>query len=196
MIHSQSIRYRNDSDLNGLSDVILQHPRDRVLIQVFSGELDDEAVRRTVVKLGSVLPGATLLGTTTAGEIVEGQSLDQSVIVNVTCFSDATIRCALVTQNDNLVEAGEQLAAQLAQPEIKAIIAFGCGIKNKRTIFAEAMLETLHARIPEAIIAGGQAGDNGKGTRTLVFTADGMTDCGFAAVSLAGAGLVANNAYT
>lgn len=36
---------------------------------------------------------------------------------------------------------------------------------------SEAMLETLHAKIPEAIIAGGQAGDNGKGTRTLVFTA-------------------------
>jgi len=196
MIRSKTIQYRNDDDLNGLPAEILNHPRDRMLIQVFSGELDDEKIRRTVDRLGSMFPGATVLGTTTAGEIAKGQSLELSVVISITCFSEATIRCALVTQNDDLAAAGEQLAAELAQPEIKAIIAFGCGIKDKRTIFSEAMLEALHARIPEAVIAGGQAGDNGRGTRTLVFTADGATDCGFAAVSIAGAGLIANNAYT
>lgn len=196
MIRSQTIQYRDEVDLAGLPESILRHPRDRMLIQVFSGELEDDAILRLINRLGSVFPGAAVLGTTTAGEIVEGQSLDQSVTITFTCFSQASIRCALVTQNDDLAAAGEQLAKRLAQPAARAIIVFGCGIKDKRTIFAEPMLEALHAGIPEAIIAGGQAGDNGKGVRTLVFTTEGMTDCGFAAVSLAGEGLVARNAYT
>lgn len=196
MIHTQTIQYRSDDDLNDWSAAIQNHPSDRMLIQVFSGELDETKIREVIERIGSRFPGATVLGATSAGEIVGGQSLDGSVLIHVSCFTQATIRCALVTQNDDLAAAGEQLATQLAQPELKAIIVFGCGIKNRRTIFATAMLEALHARLPDAIIAGGQAGDNGKGERTLVFTAEGITDCGFAAVSVAGAHLFAHNAYT
>ena len=84
MIRSKTIQYRNDDDLNGLPAEILNHPRDRMLIQVFSGELDDEKIRRTVDRLGSMFPGATVLGTTTAGEIAKGQSLELSVVISIT----------------------------------------------------------------------------------------------------------------
>ncbi len=113
MIRSQSIQYRVEVALAGLRESILRHPRDRMLIQVFSGEQEDNAIQRLIDQLGSLFSGAAVLGSTTAGEIAEGESLDQSVTITFTCFSQVSIRCALVTQNDDLAAAGEQLADRL-----------------------------------------------------------------------------------
>ncbi len=196
MIRTRTIFYHDDTDLDQLSIEFLTHPRERMLIQVYSGVLDDCLIMALLNSIDQVLPGAMVLGTTTGGEIVDGKAYDQSIIINVTCFEYATVRSTLIMQNDDLASAGRQLAAALAQPNNKAVIVFGCGIQNQRTIFAAPMLDALHAGLPEAIIAGGQAGDNGLGIRTVVFNQIGITDQGFAAVSIAGINLVAHNAYT
>jgi diguanylate cyclase (GGDEF)-like protein len=99
-------------------------------------------------------------------------------------------------QNDDLDAAGREIGARLRQPDTQAVILLGCGIRNGKTVFAEALLNAVHSEIPEALIAGGQAGDNGQGRRTLVFTGEGVTDRGVAAASLAGPDLSAFNAYT
>ncbi len=196
MIYSLSIRYREKSDLERLPVRILAHPCDRMLIQVFSGVLEEKPILALIDALKTAFPGASILGTTTAGEILDGHAFDKSIVVNFTCFSETAIRTALVCQNDNLTAAGDELADALQQPGIKAIIAFGCGIKEKRLPCSQGLLNALHARFPDTVIAGGQAGDNGKCLRTQVFTAEGITDSGFAAVSLAGDSLVAHNDYT
>lgn len=196
MIRTLNIHYRDGTDLANLPAEILAHERDRILIQVFSGVLEEERIGVLLGQLDALFHGAAVLGTTTAGEIFEGQTFDNSIIISFSCFEHSTLRCAMVTQNDDLAEAGRQLGAELGQPDIKAMIAFGSGIKDKRTIFSASMLESLHAQIPQALIAGGQAGDNGRGTHTLVFTAKGITDRGVAAISIAGTDLVARNAYT
>ena len=195
MIRNLTLQYHGEADLRSLPEAFRLHPRDRMLVQVFSGKLGDEVIQELIDTLGRTFPGAIVLGTTTAGEIIGDRALDEAIVIALTCFSSASIRCALVTQNEDLAEAGKELAARLVQPDTRAIIAFGCGIKDKRTIFDASMLEALHSGIPEAIIAGGHAGDNGKGARTLVFTSEGMTDRGYAAVSIAGNGLSACNAY-
>lgn len=195
MIRNLALHYHGEADLHGLPEAFRRHPRERMLIQVFSGKLDDADLHELIDTLGRTFPGAIVLGTTTAGEIIGEQALDQAVVIAITCFFTTSLRCALVTQNDDPVGAGKELAARLVQPDTRAIIAFGCGIRDRRTIFDASMLESLHSGIPEAVIAGGQAGDNGKGARTLVFTNEGITDHGYAAVSLAGQGLSARNAY-
>lgn len=196
MIQSLNIQYRNPSDLDEIPAAIQSHPRDRMLIQAFTGIVDDDYIAALIAQLNRRFPGASILGTTTAGEILEGQVLEHSTVISITCFAHVTLRHSLVTQNDDLIAAGNELATGLSQPGIKAIIVFGCGIRNQRMVYSETILDTLHEHYPDAAIAGGQAADNGKGTRTLVFTSSGMTDGGFVAVSLAGESLVARNAFT
>ncbi|MEI6214209.1 MAG: response regulator [Desulfuromonadales bacterium] len=196
MIRNLNIVYRDESDLANLPEHVLCHQRDRMLIQIFSGVLEEDHITNLLGRLDAIFHGAAIIGTTTAGEIIEGQVLDQSVVISITCFDRSTLQSAMITQNDDLEKAGIDLAVQIQQPDVKAVIVFGCGIKEKRTIYAASMLAALHLQIPQAVIAGGQAGDNGRGTNTLVFTANGITECGIAAVSIAGADLVAENAYT
>lgn len=196
VIRSLSILYRNENDLAGLPQDILAHAPGKMLIQVFSGVLDDDRIERLLDQLKARFPSAAILGTTTAGEVFEGRSLDDSIVLNISCFEHSTVRSSLATQNDDLPEAGRLLGINLKQPDTKVVIAFSCGIKDKRTVLAQPLLEALRQQLPEATIAGGQAADNGRGTRTLVFTDQGITDQGVAAVSIAGADLIANNAYT
>lgn len=163
---------------------------------MFSGTLEEEPIEELLDGLKRRFPGASILGTTTAGEVLAGQSLDNSTVVSITCFEHSTARSSLVCQNDDLHAAGRALGISVKQPDTKVVIAFGCGIKDKRTLFAQSLLDALRQQLPAAAISGGQAGDNGRGSRTLVFSEQGITDQGVAAVSIAGADLIANNAYT
>ena len=196
LIRSLSILYRSEHDLARLPQDILSHPADRMLIQVFSGILEEDRIKELLDQLKSRFPGAPILGTTTAGEILDGKSLDNSTVLGITCFENSRVRSSLVAQNDDLPAAGRALGISLGQPDTKVVIAFGCGIKDKRTLFAQSLLDALRQQLPGAALAGGQAGDNGRGTHTLVFTDEGIAGEGVAAVSIAGADLIANNAYT
>ena len=158
MIQCLNIQYRKQSDLDEIPEAIQSHPRDRMLIQVFTGILDDAHITDLIEQLDQRFSGATLLGTTTAGEILEGQVLEHTTVISITCFAHATLRHTLVTQNEDLVAAGNELATGIAQPGIKAVIVFGCGIRNQRMVYSEAMLDTLHECYPDAIIAGGAGG--------------------------------------
>lgn len=196
VIRSLSILYRNASDLAALPADFLAHTPNKTLIQVFSGILEEERIEELLDKLKARFPGAPILGTTTAGEILAGLSLDNSTVLSITCFEHSTVRSSLATQNDDLPEAGRALGVSLKQRDSKAVIAFGCGIKDKRTLRAQPLLDALRQQLPEVALAGGQAADNGRGTHTLVFTEEGITSQGVAAVSIAGANLTANSAYT
>jgi diguanylate cyclase (GGDEF)-like protein len=196
MIRVLNLRYNTPADLADLPSEVLAHPRDRMLIQVFSGVLEQDRIQSLLDVLATWLPGAAVLGATTSGEILNAQSLDHAIIVSISCFETSTVRCALVTQNDDLALAGRQLGQAIAQADSQVVIALGCSIKNKHTLFAGPLLDALRTELPNALIAGGQAGDNGLITRSLVFTQDGITDCGVAAASLAGQSLLANNAYS
>jgi len=196
VIRSFNFLYAEADDLLRLPEEVLSWPRERLLIQVFSGVLDEARIEELIRGLNRVLPGCSVLGTTTAGEIMDGQALENTIVLCFTCFERSTVRVCLAGQNDDLDLAGREIGAQLRQADTQAVILLGCGIRNGKTIFAEALLDAVRREIPEAVIAGGQAGDNGLGRRTLVFTGEGVTDRGVAAASLAGPELSAFNTYT
>lgn len=196
MIRCLNLAFRAPSGLEAVPEAFRAHPNDRMLIQVFSGVLETERIQEVIAAVRAVFPEAPLIGATTAGEILEGQATENSVVVSITCFDSSTVKAALVAQNEDLSAAGHELGARLRQPSTKVLIVLGCGIKDKRTIFGEALLDALREELPEVAISGGQAGDNGKGVETMVFTAEGITGHGVAAVSIAGSELSARNAYT
>ncbi len=195
MIKTINIVYNDYADLSAVKDQVLSYPPDQVLIQIFSGEQDQAVVLELVSHITQCFPGVPLIGTSTAGEIIAALSLDGQILISISLFEHSRVCSHLVTQNDDLVRAGQDIGDTLCQPDTKALIVLGCGLKNKHTINGEPLLDAIHSRSGSAIIAGGQAGDNGKGAITFVFTQHGLTEHGVATASLSGKALRADNAY-
>jgi len=195
MIKSLNVQYTNRDDLSAVQPEVSAFPSSNVLVQVFSGELDQAVVKRLLSELAELFPGVAVIGTSTAGEIDDGVSVDDVILVSFSLFEHSTVKAALVTQNDNLRQAGRDAGAAVFQENGKAVIALGCGLKDNRTINGEALLEGIREKCGDAVIAGGQAGDNGKGETTFVFTSEGITEHGVAIASIAGEKLTAGNAY-
>lgn len=195
MIKSTNIIYNKKEDLFSLQKICSNYEKSRILIQVFSGNSDFNTLKLLLLDLTDVFPNIAILGTTTSGEIMGDRLLEENIVINVTMFEQTKVITQLITQNDNLFEAGKDIGTRFAQYNPKALILFGCGLKNKRTIDGTELLHSLKKELPDTIIAGGQAGDNGQGKITYVFTEDGITSHGVAAAALAGEKLSVNNSY-
>ena len=127
--------------------------------RIFSGKVDVDTLKSLLAELVEVFPKVAIMGTTTAGEIMGDTLLDENIVINVTMFEQTKVITKLVTKNDNLFEAGKQIGTTFTKDNPKALILFGCGLKNKRTIDATELLRSLKNELPDTIIAGGQAGD-------------------------------------
>lgn len=194
MIKSFNFSYSDSRDTKTHLGSI-EHAPDKILIQVFSGVQDTDVIKKCLHDIKAIVPDVSIIGLTTAGEIVDGESRENSINVNVTIFEHTTVKSVLITQNDDLVLAGQTIGETLRTDQTKAVIVLGCGLKDKRTINAQAMLTALQDVVPETIIAGGQAGDNGAGQITYAFTEDGITSSGLAAASLNSEVLSVRNTY-
>ncbi len=194
MIKSLNIRYHRQGDLPARETAEGYRP-DQILIQVFCGVLDTQIVQSLIEEIRSVFPETSIIGTSTAGEIMDGESLDEEIIINFSFFSHTRIRTTLITRNDDLHKTGTDIATSLNQDDTKALILFGCGLKEGKAINGEPLLAAIQSRMPGVVIAGAQAGDNGLGKSTFVFTQEGIAHTGVAAAALSGDRLVVKSTY-
>ncbi len=194
-MQSFNIRYDTRDDLSAAAQELAPIRPEQLLIQVFCGVPTEQTVSALIKDITTIFPGTAIIGTTTAGEIMEGEALDQSTVISFTHFNETKVRSALVEQNDDLFLAGLKLANNTRQDKMKAAIVFGCGIKNGGAINGEPLLAGFQKACPDVVLAGAQAGDNGAAQNTFVFTQDGYTDKGAAAVSLSGSDLTVSNRF-
>ena len=195
MITSLNVQYAQRSDLLKIQQRCKQHPSEKTLIQVFSGHVQKAEIERLLNDLIELFPGVSIIGTTTAGEILNGRVEENTVLVNFSFFDSTVVHTASVDCYDDLWLAGKMLAGNLAATTPRAIILLGCGLKDGRTIDATPLLTALYAEFPQAIIAGAQAGDNGHGVISYVFTENGIIEHGAVAASLSGDSLSVHNSY-
>jgi len=194
MIKNINFKYKNKADLYNAKQSLLGHPTEQILIQVFSGIIEKVRIETLLKELKEAFPHTPIIGTTTAGEILNGAVHDNTVIISISIFQCTTVRTRLES-NNNLSVTGNNIGDKYKDTPPTALILFGCGLKNKRTIDATAMLSAIYTKLPNVVIAGAQAGDNGEGENTFVFTEDGVTDTGVVAAGLSGKNLVVNNSY-
>ncbi len=194
-MQSYNIQYRSKEDLQNARQRLSEVHPEKTLLQVFCGEPDETYILTLIDDLRAVFPEAAIVGTTTAGEIYDGESLDKTTVISITQFEHTQVQTALIKQNQDLFAGGLQLAKALHSPEIKLAILFGCGIKDGGAINGEPLLNGFQQECPEAVVVGGQAGDNGFAQKTFVFTEEGLTDSGVAAASLNGEKLFVDNRY-
>lgn len=195
MISSVNIQYKSRDDLVRVQPQVARCKPDHVLVQVFIGAMDAELIERLRAELIEVFPGVAIIGTTTAGEIMDGKDFEGTVLINVSMFESSRVKSVLVHHAEDMERTGKLIGQALRQEDERAVIIFGCGLRDGRTINSEPVLRTVSAMFGDVIIAGGQAADNGQGDTTVVFTEAGFSECGVAAVSIGGPNLVADNTY-
>ncbi len=192
---SFNIQYSSKDDLQKARKRLPKIESGKLLLQVFCGLPDKPYITKLIEELHTVFAGAAIVGTSTAGEICDGESLENTTVINVTQFDHTQVCTALLEQNEDLYTGGLQLAETIRTSEIKLAVLFGCGIKDGGAINGEPLLKGFQQGCPEAVVVGGQAGDNGLAQQTFVFTEKGLTDCGVACASLSGDKLIIDNRY-
>lgn len=157
---------------------IAQHRN--ILVQVFTGITNERFICAVVGNIKSLLPQAHIIGSTTAGEIMNGGVSSQSTIVSFSVFENTTIKSVMIDDAEkNDFELGQTLAKTLLMDNTKAMVIFG-------TIMANGcdMLAGIESVGNHFIIAGGHAGNNGYFKDAFVFCGSEITYTGVVGVSL------------
>lgn len=153
-----------------------------LLVQVFSSKIDRPFLLQLQTEIREILPYATIIGCTGAGEIMEGQMIENKVAISLTIFEKTELKSVLLHQKDfeSSFEMGNRLAQHLLDFDTKAMLIFPVG----DNVDTQSLLNGLYEGNPELVVAGGLAGGNGKLKESFVFTGRELTTHGIAAVAL------------
>lgn len=149
-----------------------------LLIQVFTSKNDKSFIEKLLKELRGVFSKAVIIGSTTSGEIMNGEVSTNKTVLSFTLFEHTTLRSHIVTYQEDEFFSGKALAEALIGEDSKLMIVFADGLNTN----GDALLDGIHAVDSKIIVAGGLAGDNGTFVRTYVFTEKGIVLKGAVAV--------------
>jgi diguanylate cyclase (GGDEF)-like protein len=153
--------------------------KEKTLIQIFSGfvlEEEIEQIRSIIKKKNRDL---AFIGTTTAGEIFEGEAFKKSIVVSIVEFEATKVEEGYsFHENDFLI--GAQIASTLFTADTKAMILFVAGLQTNGSDLVEG-ISSVNSTIP---LAGGLAGEDGHLKQTYVFDQNGVYSEGCVAMVL------------
>ncbi len=150
----------------------------KVFIQVFTSNNSPEYLQNTLNIISSLLPFSSVIATSTAGEIAEGGLLENTTILSFSIFECTDVYTNLI-EGDNVQDIADKIS-QIITSSTKLIIAFNNVYSND----GEDLLIALEKKLPNIIIAGGNAGDNGNFTGQTVVGANSKVSTTGVAVAL------------
>lgn len=162
-----------------------------VLVQIFSGLDDDVLLIKISQTIKAEIANATIIGSSTAGEILEGKIVDESIIISFSVFDSVSLISSSVC-GDNSEKLGESIANNIITQTTKAVIIFADGLKCNGEAILKGFSKTSKKDI---IVSGGMAGDNSKFQRTFVIHDEKIFENGVVAVSLNSKDLLVHNSY-
>lgn len=174
-----------------LDDPIFSLQRKSLLIQIFSSLADQGLVRSLVQRILSKIPDATIIGTSTSGEICQGKMVEEGILICASSFENTFLRTYQATVKDPY-EAGIELANTLISPQTKCIIAFADGLMVNGEKVLQGFNSVNHNHIP---IAGGMSGDGGRFVETYAFCGDNIQNNCVVGVALESDTLIVSQAY-
>jgi c-di-GMP phosphodiesterase len=161
------LNYTFDSSANLKQFIDNNLPKDaNVLVQLFTGVLDVDAVQDILDILVSERPDISIIGASTAGEIADGVICTQTIQLSFSIFKHSTLKTRYYQHGD--FQAGAKAAHELLGTTSKVVIAFSEALKGD----PEAFLTGFSSMKDDIVIAGGNAGDNLAFNRTFVICAN------------------------
>jgi diguanylate cyclase (GGDEF)-like protein len=160
---------------------ILFAEKSSVLIQIFSGICERDFLRKLSVEVKEMIPHAHIIGTTTAGEIMNGAVSGLKTALSFSVFMHTDIRCSFFKKdNQSDYQLGQSIMTELSGENAKVLILFATGL----TLKVNDLLYGIQSINPTLPIAGGNAGDNSLMQQSFVFDDNDITDCGIVGVVL------------
>jgi len=179
-----NIKYSSDEEL---IEFIKNIKCKNLLIQIFTGVLDKNKIKSIVDILNSHL-NATIIGSSTDGEILEDEVLEKSIVISFSCFEDTTFK-SFIFRDDSEYNLGSK-AGELVSKDSKVMISFASGLNFN----AEKYLKGIESKT-DIIVAGGLAGDNAEFRESFVFNNNEIITNGVVGVILESKKLIVNNAF-
>ena len=162
-----------------------------VLVQIFTGVDDEKLLSSISVAIKNAFSQAVIVGASTAGEILNGKMVDESIILSF-CVFDSVSLVACSFQGDDAYLLGQQVAETILRDDTKAIIMFADGLQCN----GEALLRGFSGIADKGIIiAGGLAGDNNVFKKTFIIHNHEILQNAVVAVSLSNKNLLVHNSY-
>ena len=149
-LFSSKNRFESFIEKSGF-DALRQH-----FIQVFIGNNNPSELQKIQDIILESLPLASVIGTSTAGEIIEGGMQDDTTVISISTFDSTDVKTALV-EGDSEDEISEKVLS-LVGSKTKLVLLFNNVFSND----GELLLNSLGAKLPNITIAGGNAADNGE----------------------------------
>ena len=164
-----------------------------ILIQVFSARYNPTELESLRSLLETTFPNATIIGTTTAGNIIHDMVDDSHIALSITTFNHTDISLKHLKQlsYENSYQSGEYLAEEIISKDTKALIIFG----DHKTTNGQAMIEGIRSVNKKIVISGGIAGINSKNKKTLLMSNHGCSSEGIVCIALNSMKLHVNNQY-
>ncbi|MEA3587302.1 EAL domain-containing protein [Pseudidiomarina sp. 1APP75-27a] len=155
------------------------------LLQILSSRRRHE-VKPFLRLLKEYLPGFSLFGASTAGEIIQGQIAEQTLLLNFLVFEQGTT-ASLVRLEDHSPAQLSVLKDKLdgVRPDVMIMFA------NPLADCPEKFVTELKQRLPSTIIAGGNAADNFEFNETYTILGEQIFTTGSVMAILSGDNLMA-----
>ncbi|NOR58385.1 MAG: PAS domain S-box protein, partial [Sulfurimonas sp.] len=153
--------YEGINDLEAfVDDNILKDSN--LLIQLLSGEIDTAKLQPILDLLSNKLPNAKIIGASTAGEIVNGKILRNTIQISFSIFENTIIETHYYPEVN--FDIGVKAASESIKDNTKAIIALSEAFKGD----SESFLNGFTSVNSDIIVAGGIAGDNFEFVTTFI----------------------------
>jgi hypothetical protein len=183
--------YHSDEQLNEWIVPLVAQTASSTLVQIFCGSDNSQALQAIARIIRTALPDATIVGASSAGEILDGRMLEESIVICLALFEQTTLT-SMHSVNSNSWTLGQEVARSLVVPQTRCVIMFADGLRCN----GDELLKGFQSLAGTGLVlAGGMAGDNYRFKRTFVLHGDEIIEGGAVAVALAGEGLHVFNAY-
>ena len=184
--------FKNFEELDSFIEENGIHDSPSLMIQCFDGKLQISKTEDLLFYLTQKFSHAHIIGSSTDGEIIDGLSKSNSLVLSFTLFKTTQIDSFTVSFEQGSYEAGVVLGTQAKKAGAKAMILFSIAIYAN----ADHLMEGISAAHSELIVAGGVAGDNGNFKETYVILDSRIYRNDAVALFLYGNDLRVHNSYT
>jgi len=140
------------------------------LVLVF-GETEALSRGGLVGEIVRAFPEADTVGCSTAGEILDQEVSDGTVVVSSVCFDKATVKVevAEVEGGDGSYSAGTRLGDKFDTTDLKHVLVFSPGLDVNGTDLVQGLSKSLPKNVS---VSGGLSGDGARFEKTLVVDRD------------------------
>jgi len=181
MMRTYNTLFTTLDDLEGFIRENKIEKSQNVLVQIFTGLVDEIFIQHLIDSLKKIIPHIQIIGSTTDGEILDGKVKELSTVLSFSIFEKTQLQTYFQPYENSPKLLAKKLYQQFSSIENKKLfLTFIDGLN----INGEEYIKAFGALNNDLVIAGGLAGDNAHFQKTYVFTQDTILEKGAVGVLL------------